>query len=134
MNFEQVKAIRCATRATCEDMKSRQEKFGINWIHILNDLDLLVDLLNKHIAAFNIEMRGTKVKYWVNVNPIKQEFRNPYNYILITGKGTYFDRREVITFCDSGFIGFCGEADRENEKPILRAFGEWLALIKGGDE
>jgi hypothetical protein len=133
MTFETIKHLRDTTRETDAQMKSRQEKFGITFTQINDNLDLLCDLLNKHIASFNIEMRGKKHRYWVNVNAPKRCNRKPYSYILITGKGTYFEHREVITFCDSGFIGFCGEADSTNEMPILHAFGEWLEMIGGAE-
>ena len=130
MKFEEVKEIRDRTNKNDTELKSRQEKFGIKFKDVIKNTDLLCDLLNKHISEFNIEMRGKKVKYWVSTNEPKTRKSKPFNYIEITGKGTYFEEREIITFCDSGFIGFCGEADKENEIPVLTAFGEWLELVK----
>lgn len=130
MKIKQVREIRNKTRESEAEMKARQSVFGISFKEIEDNIDLLCDLLNKHIAEFNILMRGKKVKYWVSANEPKTRKSKPFNYIEITGKGTYFEDRELITFCDSGFIGFCGEADKENEIPVLTAFGEWLELIK----
>ena len=125
MKYEQVKQIRDNLRATDNDMKKRQDAFGITYTQINENLGLLTELLKKHIREFNKENGG----YWVSVKPPKYEHRKPYNYILIDGKGTYFNRREILTFCDSGFVGFCGEASDNNGKPVLSAFGEWLEKI-----
>ena len=125
-----MREIRNKTRESEAEMKSRQSIFGISFKEIEENIDLLCDLLNKHIAEFNIEMRGKKVKYWVSANEPTMRKSNSFTYLKITGKGTYFEDRELITFCDSGFIGFCGEADKENEIPVLTAFGEWLELVK----
>jgi hypothetical protein len=130
MKIEQVREIRNKTRESEDEMKARQSIFGISFKEIEENIDLLCDLLNKHIAEFNIEMRGKKKKYWVSTNELKIRKSNPFTYLEITGKGTYFEDREIITFCDSGFIGFCGEADNENEIPVLTAFVEWLELVK----
>jgi hypothetical protein len=132
MTFEQVKGIRDGTSQTDQDILSRLDKFDITFDQVISNLDLLCDLLAKSIAEFNIEMTGKKVKYWVNVNTPKRETRGKYNWLIITGKGTYFDKREILSISDSGWIGFCCEADCQNEIPILRAFGEWLHLIGGG--
>lgn len=126
MDYEQVKQIRDETRATCKDMKRRQELFGITYEQVNENLGLLTDLLKKHIKQFNKENSG----YWTSVKPPYRRHRKPYNYTFIDGEGEYFHNREIITFCDSGFVGFCGEADATNEKPILTAFGEWLEKIK----
>jgi hypothetical protein len=129
MTYEQVKQVRDETRGTGADMKRRQAIFGITYKQAIENLDILIDLLNKHIAEYNIKMRDKKARYWVSVNEPKIRKAKPFTYVEITGKGTYFNAREVITFCDSGFIGFCGEADSDNEKPILTAFGEWVNII-----
>lgn len=139
MNYEKVRAIRDKTRETESLMKTRQAVFGITWEQINENLGLLTDLINKQIKKFNKEMAGAKVQYWVKTNNPKfsksPQYCSPrHNYINITAKGTYFDNREAITFCDSGFIGFCGEADAENEIPILTAFAEWLNIIGKASE
>lgn len=130
MNFETTQQMRNETRKTEETMLTRQARCGLTFPKINANIEKLIELLNENIGKFNGEMADKKVKYWVRINPIIREFRNPFNYIFLTAKGTYFDRREAITFCDSGFIGFCGEADNTNEIPILTAFGEWIAELE----
>ena len=39
--------------------------------------------------------------------------------------GSYFSKREAISFNSDGFIGFCGWADNSCSQPILRAFLKW---------
>lgn len=133
MTYEEVLQIKNTTNEDDTLLKTRQKKFGITFLQAELNLGLLYDLLNKHIGIFNIEMMGKKAKYWLHVNEPKKykSHCNTWNYISITGKGTYFNKREAITFCDSGYIGFCCEADSKNEMPVLRAFGEWLEMIKG---
>ena len=40
--------------------------------------------------------------------------------------GSYFKRREAISFNDGGFIGFAGWADKYNVQPFLKAFDRWV--------
>jgi hypothetical protein len=57
--------------------------------------------------------------------------------VLMTGleyanlhvKGSYFDRREAITFNKNGFIGFGGELSDKNVTPIIVAFKKWCDLL-----
>ena len=44
--------------------------------------------------------------------------------------GSYFKRREAITFSETGFIGFGGELDDKNVAPILSAFAHWVRQKK----
>lgn len=39
--------------------------------------------------------------------------------------GSYFKRREAVTFSQTGLIGFGGELDDKNVQPILKAFCKW---------
>lgn len=83
-------------------------------------------------------MNGThgRPRYWVRVNSAKY-YKGKYDEdgrllcAFMTGKGTYFEAREVISFNGSGFIGFCSEADNENMQPVLTAFREWCVWLKG---
>lgn len=43
--------------------------------------------------------------------------------------GSYFSKREGITFNENGFIGFAGEFSTVNTQPILDAFIEWCDKI-----
>lgn len=49
-------------------------------------------------------------------------------------RGSYFKKRECISFNESGFIGFAGWASDGNVQPILRAFIKWCDLLAGDAE
>lgn len=47
-------------------------------------------------------------------------------YTEIKVDGSYFSKREGITFNPNGFIGFAGWADGYNLRPFIEAFSEWM--------
>lgn len=51
-------------------------------------------------------------------------------YAAITVSGSYFDKREGITFNQDGFIGFAGWASSNNVKPFVDAFEKWLDWLR----
>lgn len=128
-NFDLVKQIKQETVETSLLLKTRQKLFDLDFPTINRNIELLCQLIDKNILEYNKKVIEDKPLYWIKCKKPKRWFRNPYMYILIDCKGTYFNSREAITFCDSGYIGFCGEADSENEIPILTAFAEWLNII-----
>lgn len=50
-------------------------------------------------------------------------------YARIQIDGSYFKRREGITFSQTGFIGFGCEFSDVNVQPILKAFCKWCDYI-----
>ena len=44
--------------------------------------------------------------------------------------GSYFEKRECISFNQDGFIGFAGWASDKNVKPIIKGFIKWLKDIE----
>lgn len=110
----------------------------------LPDLHYLKELLNEQFTRQRKRLlqTGEKPLYWRRVNDAKY-YKGTYDPItgsmvcaFLTGKGEYFDAREVISFNRDGFIGFCGAADSENTAPVLAAFVEWCDWMvetnKGG--
>lgn len=49
------------------------------------------------------------------------DFQRAFMYV----NGTYFKRREAISFNAGGFIGFGGWASSKNVQPMVRAFIKW---------
>lgn len=45
-------------------------------------------------------------------------------------KSFYFQKRQAVTFEDSGFIGFAGWSDDDNVRPILSAFSKWVEWMQ----
>lgn len=80
-----------------------------------------------------------KPQYWKHVNPAKY-YKGKYDEegrllcAFMTGKGTYFYAREVISFNPDGFIGLAGEADPKNLEPVLVAFIAWCDRLKNKKE
>jgi len=122
-------------RQECRDYFA---ELGLTYNDItINDLHILTTMLNRNFAEEAIRlMKSGEPIYWKRVNDAKRykgvfsvdgEFFSAY----LTGKGGYFTAREVISFTQSGFIGFCGEADNNNAKPVLEAFKEWCDYLKG---
>lgn len=50
-------------------------------------------------------------------------------YAFIKIDGSYFKKREGISFNKSGFIGFGGEFSDVNVEPILKAFIKWCNKV-----
>lgn len=98
----------------------------------LEDLNFLEALLNLEFAKRTVELylNPEKPKYWVRVNPAKYykgEYTEDGKLIcaFLTGKGTYFTAREVISFRRDGYIEFCCDADMKNTEPVMVAFLNW---------
>lgn len=111
----------------------------------VTDLHFLATLLNLHFTIqrkyrlqnFSKEANGMRTN-WLRVNDSKK-YKGQYDEFgrlrcaFLTGKGDHFVAKEVISFNEDGYIGFCGEADTQNAEPVLTAFIEWcdeLASIK----
>ena len=92
------------------------------------DLLLLSEILSKHLKKHLLfPMRMSKI--------IKSEFdRKGLIRASLTVNGSYFKRREAITFNGDGFIGFAGWSGGNNIQPILNGFIEWCNILhKRGD-
>lgn len=127
-----------------EEARAYFKDKGLSYSDIrIETLDYLAALLNLKFAQQNVERKSNpeKPQYWVRVNSAKYykgEYKENGTLIcaFLTGKGTYFNAREVISFNRDGFIGFCGDADMKNTEPVVKAFIEWcdwLAEFRRGD-
>lgn len=107
----------------------------------IDDLNYLKWILNEKFAKLMVERKGSLwgPSYWYRVNDAKY-YKGTYKdgklvTAYLTGKGTYFQAREVISFNHNGYIGFCGEADGSNTAPVIEAFIEWCDHLKNrGDD
>ena len=96
------------------------------------DLVYLVELLDeKFIQQRKEQMRSCgRPLYWKRMNRMEAKWGGDCLIcVYLTAKGEYFESREVISFNRDGFIGFCGEADSDNLKPVVSAFTEWCDLL-----
>lgn len=131
---------------TREEARAYFKEKGLTYSDItVTDLYFLSSLLDLHFARQRKERMearrrddATPPVYWLRVNDAKY-YKGKYDdhgrliFAELTGKGTYFTARQVITFGRDGFIGFCGDAIDKNAEPVLAAFVEWcdeMAEIK----
>lgn len=107
----------------------------------LNDIHYLRLLLDEQFIAQRKERMkdGRKPLYWDRTNKAKYykgEFTGCGHLIraCITASGEYFTAREVICFYSIGEIEFCGDADKENAQPVIKAFIEWCDWLAARKE
>ena len=94
------------------------------------DLNELVKMLKLELArylvnggehAMTMDMSVAKIRK----NDIRVDKHGDFLDAQIQINGSYFKRREGITFCQGGFIGFGNEFSDCNVKPIIHAFIKW---------
>ena len=82
--------------------------------------------LEKHSQSMGdyIELRKEiKTDLSFNRNTLKVNFYN------ISCKGSWFSKRQAITFED-GFVGFCGWASDRNKNPFVHGFVKWVNWLR----
>lgn len=82
-------------------------------------------LQNGGFHALQMDMKVSKSR----VKDIKVLKRTGLKYARIQIDGGYFQRREGITFSQTGFIGFGAEFSDVNVAPILKAFCRWCDVL-----
>lgn len=97
------------------------------------DLTGLMTYLSRSLIAnnearpdFPLHLSGAFKYKLTDTNAIKQAF--------VFVDGSYFDKRECISFNHDGFIGFCGWADDLYTMPIVRGFRTWVDELAGIDD
>lgn len=119
---------------TTEEARQKFKSMGLSY-DILDEpkIRLLYSLLGDELKAFrkngedisNIKMaRSRKLEVLVSNSG---EFQYAFMYV----NGSYFKRREAISFNPGGFIGFAGWAGSANVQPMLRAFTKWCQILHG---
>jgi hypothetical protein len=102
-----------------------------------------IDLLATMLQAEIMEMRKEAMIQLtdcilVRINPpnyTKKQLRdNKFSQFELTVQGTYFDKREAITFNRDGFIGFAGWACTSNTKPFIDGFIKWCDYLSSNPE
>lgn len=101
----------------------------LNAEHIKSLSDILSSELDnyyvnggEHAKQMDLKLSKSRVK---DVKVLKSGLK----YARLQVDGSYFKRREAITFSQTGFIGFGGELDDKNVQPILIAFCRWCNEI-----
>jgi len=99
----------------------------------------LVECVREELKLFNVEFEK-KEGHWIKLLEKKTRGKTPQMSFYSDGsikefyihcKGSWFDRREAISFNKDGFIGFAGWASSENVKPFIKAFVKWCDETSG---
>ncbi|WPS85523.1 hypothetical protein SMD22_00250 (plasmid) [Brevibacillus halotolerans] len=116
------------------DAREHFENSGLSYSKIKEEeIKKLVDILSEELSSYleyggdhaqemGMRVRKPRVK---DIKCLKKGL--VYAYIKIDG--SYFERREGISFNKDGFIGFGGEFSDVNVEPILKAFCRWCDTI-----
>lgn len=127
---------------TRDEARAYFKEKGLTYDDItVTDLHLLATLLNLQFTIhrkYCLRARRDEALYWRRVND-SQKYKGRYDEqgrmrcAFLTGRGDNFTAQEVVSFHQSGTIGFCGGVDAQNTEPVLIAFCEWcdeMASIK----
>ena len=94
-------------------------------------IDLLVHIMQGEIMKLRIEIPDCAL---LAIDPpkytAKQLRTGKIKEIEITVSGTYFSKREAVTFNENGWIGFCGWASGYNNEPFVNGFAKWCHALK----
>lgn len=118
-----------------DEAREHFKKLGLSYSDLTKeDITTLVSILSDELNAYflhggeharQMDMKVSKPR----VKDIKVLKKTGLQYARIQIDGSYFKRREGITFSSSGFIGFGAEFSDVNVKPILKAFLRWCDSI-----
>ena len=126
--FEQV--------CTPDEARARFKDSGLTYDDITDgDILVLIMLLNREIKKSN--KTGETSVYTMRLSDkriIKHKSNGAIIECYLYMNSHYFTQRECISFNRDGFIGFAGWADVGNKNPILRAFLEWVDILKAQKE
>jgi hypothetical protein len=108
---------------------------GLSYLNITEeDIKKLSEILSEELVSYlenggehtkQMDMRLSKPR----IKDVKVLKQTGLQYARIQIDGSYFDRREGITFSSTGFIGFGAEFSDVNVQPILKAFHRWCDLV-----
>lgn len=115
--------------------RKKFEEYGLTYDDITDgDILTLVILLNREIKRAN-KLGETSVNMRLSdKHIIKHKTNGSIIECYLFVNGSYFTRRECISFNSDGFIGFAGWSGTTNIQPILRAFLEWCEVLKDAKE
>ncbi len=116
------------------DARNQFKNLGLSYAIITKeDIILLQHVLSEELSSYllyggehalQMDMKVSKLR----VKDVKV-LKSGLKYARLQIDGSYFSRREGITFSETGFIGFGGEFSDANVQPILKAFVKWCNEI-----
>lgn len=94
-----------------------------------NALDQLMLFLDESYKKFLIDYGTNAAEMGMSLASLRQKDKKfekgKLKYAFIMVDGSYFKRRECISFNGDGFIGFCGWSSGGNTIPAVNAFKRW---------
>lgn len=110
----------------------KELKLGYEYI---SELD--IRRLANMVETVLIEYVGSGDSHAIQMDMKVSKLRKKDIYMTANGirsariqiNGSYFKRREGITFSETGRIGFGGEFSDVNVQPILKAFCKWCYTV-----
>ena len=123
------------TKLTRDEARAYFKNLGLSYQAISEeDIQLLLSALSKELELYknNGEEYSKQMDMKVRkplVKDVKILKRTGLKHASLKIDGSYFEKREAITFNVDGFIGFGGELCEKNVQPILRAFHSWCDMI-----
>lgn len=123
------------TKLTRDGARTYFKDLGLSY-HMIReeDIELLLSALSKELELYrnNGEEYSQQMDMKVRkplVKDVKILKRTGLKHASLKIDGSYFVKREAITFNVDGFIGFGGELCETNVQPILRAFHSWCDVM-----
>lgn len=115
---------------TRDDCRMHFKNCGLNYSNT-NELDIrtLMFFIEEEFKAIVEDGYDFQKSMKLKVRtPLKKDIKCTNKRLVhayLKCDGSYFSKRELISFNADGFIGFCGWADKSCSQPILRAFINW---------
>ena len=122
---------RMRSRDLSDDAREIFREKGLSYNDITSgDILVLVMMLNRRLKQHNKEITSEIALRLSEKIVIRQNRNGTLRECYLFANGSYFTRREAISFNEDGFIGFCGWADYCNTKPFTDTFIAWLDTLK----
>ncbi|WP_238917223.1 hypothetical protein [Clostridium sp. YIM B02555] len=117
-----------------EEAREYFKSKGLNYKNIdMKSLDVLADKLVLNLEKYKLEGGFHAQQMDMKLRKRTKNDKKFDKSGLVRAKfyidGSYFNKREGITFHEGGFIGFAGEFSTVNTQPILKAFIEWCDYL-----
>jgi hypothetical protein len=113
------------------------KELGLKYTDIKQtDIEILNRLIDKELTERILSGDGTAISMNMKAGKLLKKnirFENgELKSAFLTVDGSFFSKRESVSFNNGGFIGFAGWADSFNSEPILKSFCDWCDWLKRG--
>ncbi len=92
------------------------------------DLLTLIILINRYLKIHRKEHKDMKLTL-SRITHLKLSNDRSMKEFYLYANGSYFNKREAISFNDNGWIGFAGWASSCNTEPFINAFKKWCDIL-----